>query len=115
MLGEVRAELKMGDTVEDKAGGGGGGGNKPVDCGKLDGGTGVVGIMGNGGIVLMPWFMSRNLRALATSSLSDFLRLLGVVSPLSVWLLGLGGLFFSEFLLRGFFLVFEVLTAGEFS
>lgn len=44
LLGEVRAELKIGDPV-DKAGGGG---NRAVFGGKLDGGTGAVGIMGKG-------------------------------------------------------------------
>ena len=46
-MGEVRAEFKIGDPVAEIEGGGG---KSPVAGGRLEGGTGAVGIMGMGGI-----------------------------------------------------------------
>ena len=112
LLGEVKAEFRIGDPEADNAGGG----DRRAEPGggKLDGGTGAVGIIGIEGIVVevIPWFMSRNFRAFKTSSLlSDFLRFLGVDVP---ELPGSAGLaFFDSALgrLRDFFLV-EVGWAG---
>ena len=79
MFGDVKAELKIGEPdVTVKVGGGG---RSPVEGGKLEGGTGVVGIMVmifEAEFVFNPWFISKNFRALATSSDSHFFLLFGV-------------------------------------
>ena len=68
LFGDVKAELRMGDPVI------GGGGIRADVGGKLEGGTGAVGIIGNGGILVVevggvkPWFISKNFLAFFTTS-----------------------------------------------
>ena len=49
LLGEVKAELRIGEPVVNE----GGGGMSPEVGGRLDGGTGAVGIIGNGGMLVV--------------------------------------------------------------
>ena len=49
LLGDVKAELRMGDPVVKD----GGGGMRADDGGKLEGGTGAVGIIGIGGMLVV--------------------------------------------------------------
>lgn len=83
LLGEVKAELRIGEPVVNE----GGGGMSAEVGGRLEGGTGAVGIIGNGGIVVVevggtrPWFMSKNFLAFLTTSSevdSDLFRFFGV-------------------------------------
>ena len=49
MLGDVKAEFRIGEPVVNE----GGGGMSPEVGGRLDGGTGAVGIIGNGGMLVV--------------------------------------------------------------
>ena len=49
LLGEVKAELRIGEPVVNE----GGGGMSAEVGGRLEGGTGAVGIIGNGGMVVV--------------------------------------------------------------
>lgn len=103
----------------------GGGGKSPLVGGKLDGGTGAVGIMGKGGMFVVdvgtvgkPWFMSRNFLAFIKSSEavedteSDFFLFFGVegrLAPLAAASPVAFALLASVFRFLDFFLVGGVL------
>ena len=112
LLGDVKAEFRIGEPVVNE----GGGGMSPEVGGRLDGGTGAVGIMGKGGMLVVdvggvrPWLISKNFLAFLTASSeeeSDLFLFLGVADDGSDAEPGLG---VGNFLLLS---EFEAVEAAE--